>query len=94
MPTDSSQALNKFFFVLDVIKVHSELSRRKKKKSGIDEECWKVQKKKLNSHHMLEITTDQGNSTGHGRLPAACKDLGKVCAFFKRKKNRDMHGIN
>lgn len=41
--------------------------------------------KKLNSHHMLEITTDQGISTGHGRLPAACKDLGKVRAFFKKK---------
>lgn len=41
---------------------------------------------KLNSHHMLEITTDQGSSIGHGRLPAACEDLGKVCAFFKKKK--------
>lgn len=35
---------------------------------------------------MLEITTDQGNSIVHGRLPAACEDIGEARAFFKKKK--------
>lgn len=85
MPTNSSQALNKLFFsplLLDVINVHSELSRKKYLVVLMRNVGKYI---KLNSHHMLEITTDQGNSIGHGRLPAACEDLGKVRAYFKKK---------